>query len=162
MKINIDYRRIAFFIGAMIVSLWCGWKGQPLVHLSSDARSMITDVFAILAGFLMTVLTLVMEPKADARVWRETAAKRTNFVSRITRYKWLFMLYLIVLGFVFAGNLLGDSKDDSLSGALIWVERTYLTLATLAFIISLTLPNRLMQLQVDRYDEVIRDQKKPD
>jgi hypothetical protein len=72
------------------------------------------------------------------------------------------MLYLIVLGFVFAGNLLGDSKDDSLSGALIWVERTYLTLATLAFIISLTLPNRLMQLQVDRYDEVIRDQKKPD
>lgn len=43
-----------------------GWKGQPLVHLSSDARSMITDVFAILAGFLMTVLTLVMEPRASS------------------------------------------------------------------------------------------------
>ncbi|WP_095139519.1 hypothetical protein [Pseudomonas sp. Irchel s3a10] len=159
---KIDYRRIAFFLGAAIVSAWCGWKGQPLIHLSSDARSMITDVFAILAGFLMTVLTLVMEPKADARVWRETAAKRSNFVNRIVRYKWLFMLYLVVLGFVFLGNLIGDSKDSSLDASLVWVERIYLSLATLAFIVSLTLPNRLMQLQVDRYDEVIRDQKKPD
>jgi hypothetical protein len=157
---NIDWRRLAFFLGAAFVSGWCGWHGQPLVHENNDARSMITDVFSILAGFLMTVLTLLIEPKPTAKIWREAAAKKTTFVNRIIRYKWLFMLYLGVLGLVFFANLLDKSKGSA--DLLLWVERLYLTLATLAFIISLTLPNQLMQLQVGRYNEMIDEKKKPD
>jgi uncharacterized membrane protein HdeD (DUF308 family) len=156
---NIDWRRMLFFLGAFFVSAWCGWHGQPLVHDNNDARSMITDVFSILAGFLMTVLTLLIEPKPTAKIWREAASKKTTFVNRIIRYKWLFMLYLGVLGMVFAANLL--TKDPSSSSVLLWVERIYLSLATLAFIISLTLPNQLMQLQVGRYNEMIDEKKKP-
>lgn len=156
---NIDWRRMLFFLGAATVSGWCGWYGQPLVHDNNDARSMITDVFSILAGFLMTVLTLLIEPKPTAKIWREAASKKTTFVNRIIRYKWLFMLYLGVLGMVFAANLL--TKDSSFAAVLLWVERIYLSLATLAFIISLTLPNQLMQLQVGRYNEMINEQKKP-
>jgi hypothetical protein len=156
---DIDWRRITFFLGAAIVSAWCGWHGQPLVHDNNDARSMITDVFSILAGFLMTVLTLLIEPKPTAKIWREAASKKTTFVNRIIRYKWLFMLYLIVLGMVFAANLL--TKDVAFAGVLLWVERIYLSLATLAFIISLTLPNQLMQLQVGRYNEMINEKKHP-
>lgn len=157
---NIDWRRLLFFLGAAVVSGWCGWHGQPLVHENNDARAMITDVFSILAGFLMTVLTLLIEPKPTAKIWREAAAKKTTFINRIIRYKWLFMLYLSVLGLVFAANLLGKSKDSV--ELLLWVERAYLTLATLAFIISLTLPNQLMQLQVGRYNEMINEKKKPE
>ncbi|MFC6478918.1 hypothetical protein ACFQDN_23700 [Pseudomonas asuensis] len=73
---DIDWRRVLFFLGAAGVSIWCGWHGQPLVHESDDARSMITDVFSILAGFLMTVLTLLIEPKPTAKIWREAASKR--------------------------------------------------------------------------------------
>lgn len=156
---NIDWRRVMFFLGAAIISAWCGWYGQPLVHDNNDARSMITDVFSILAGFLMTVLTLLIEPKPTAKIWREAASKKTTFVNRIIRYKWLFMLYLSVLGMVFAANLL--TKNPSYAGALLWIERIYLSLATLAFIISLTLPNQLMQLQVGRYNEMIDEKKKP-
>jgi hypothetical protein len=156
---NIDWRRMLFFLGAATVSAWCGWYGQPLVHDNNDARSMITDVFSILAGFLMTVLTLLIEPKPTAKIWREAASKKTTFVNRIIRYKWLFMLYLSVLGMVFAANLL--TKDSDFAAVLLWVERVYLSLATLAFIISLTLPNQLMQLQVGRYNEMIDEQKKP-
>tara|TARA_R110000868_G_scaffold21144_2_gene88190 strand:+ start:2579 stop:3076 length:498 start_codon:yes stop_codon:yes gene_type:complete len=157
---DIDWRRVLFFLGAAVVSAWCGWHGQPLVHESNEARSMITDVFSILAGFLMTVLTLLIEPKPTAKIWREAASKKTIFVNRIVRYKWLFMLYLSVLGMVFAANLL--DKSESYIYALVWLERSYLTLATLAFIISLTLPNQLMQLQVSRYNEMIDEKKKPD
>ncbi|MEO8644016.1 hypothetical protein [Pseudomonas sp.] len=157
---SIDWRRLFFFLGAATVSVWCGWHGQPLIHESDDARSMITDVFSILAGFLMTVLTLLIEPKPTAKIWREAASKKTTFVNRIIRYKWLFMLYLIVLGMVFTANLLDKSKDYA--DALVWIERIYLALATLAFIISLTLPNQLMQLQVGRYNEMIDEKKKPD
>lgn len=156
---NIDWRRLLFFLGAAFVSGWCGWHGQPLVHENNDARSMITDVFSILAGFLMTVLTLLIEPKPTAKIWREAAATKTTFVNRIIRYKWLFMLYLIILGMVFAANLLEKNKD--LATTLIWLERVYLSFATLAFIISLTLPNQLMQLQVGRYNEIIDEKKKP-
>lgn len=154
---NIDYRRLAFLIGASFVAGWAGWYGQPLIHESSDARSMITDVFAILAGFLMTVLTLLIEPKPTTKVWREAAAKKGNFINRLVRYKWLFMLYLIVLGLIFICNLLSTTKD--FAEAIIWLERIYLGFATLAFIISLTLPNQLMQLQVDRYCEMIEAKK---
>lgn len=156
---NIDWRRIIFLLGAATVSGWCGWHGQPLIHESDDARSMITDVFSILAGFLMTVLTLLIEPKPTAKIWREAASKKTTFVNRIIRYKWLFMLYLIVLGMIFSANLL--ATDPELVNPLIWLERIYLTLATLAFIVSLTLPNQLMQLQVGRYNEMIDEKKKP-
>ncbi|MHC6224012.1 hypothetical protein ACYU03_04430 [Pseudomonas sp. X10] len=159
---SVDYRRVSFAIGASIVAIWCGWKGQPLIHESSDARSMITDVFAILAGFLMTVLTLLMEPKADAKVWRGTAAKKNNFVRRIIRYKWLFMSYLLVLGMIFIDNLLIDSKKNEYISISVKLEYVYLSLAAYAFIISLTLPNRLMELQVDRYDELVEAQKKPE
>lgn len=157
---RIDWRRLLFFLGAASISAWCGWHGQPLVHENNDARSMITDVFSILAGFLMTVLTLLIEPKPTAKIWREAAAKKTTFVNRIIRYKWLFMLYLAVLGLVFVANLLDKGKDSA--EVLLWVERLYLTLATLAFIISLTLPNQLMQLQVGRYNEMIDEKKKPE
>ncbi|CRM28481.1 hypothetical protein [Pseudomonas sp. 25 E 4] len=156
---EIDWRRIAFFLGAVFISIWCGWYGQPLVHDNNDARSMITDVFSILAGFLMTVLTLLIEPKPTAKIWREAASKKTTFVNRIIRYKWLFMLYLSVLGMVFVANLL--TKAAGVAEILLWVERIYLSLATLAFIISLTLPNQLMQLQVGRYNEMINEKKKP-
>ena len=157
---DIDWRRMWFFIGAAVVSVWCGWYGQPLIHESDDARSMITDVFSILAGFLMTVLTLLIEPKPTAKIWREAASKKTTFVNRIVRYKWLFMLYLSVLGMVFAANLLSESEECA--EILVWLERLYLSFATLAFIISLTLPNQLMQLQVNRYNEIIEEKKKPD
>ncbi|SEJ85754.1 hypothetical protein [Pseudomonas sp. NFR16] len=157
---KIDWRRVFFFLGAAIVSVWCGWHGQPLIHESDNARSMITDVFSILAGFLMTVLTLLIEPKPTAKIWREAASKKTTFVNRIVRYKWLFMLYLSVLGMVFAANLL--SKSEDCAEILVWLERAYLSLATLAFIISLMLPNQLMQLQVSRYNEMIEEKKKPD
>lgn len=154
---KIDWRRVLFFLAAAFVSLWCGWHGQPLVHASSDARSMLTGVFSILAGFLMTVLTLLIEPKPTAKIWREAASKKTTFVNRVIRYKWLFTLYLSVLGMLFVANLL--STDKSYSDSLIWLERLYLALATLAFIISMTLPNQLMQLQVSRYNEMINEKR---
>lgn len=153
-----DYRRLAFFAGALVVSGFAGWHGQPLVHESKDAASMITSVFSILAGFLMTVLTLLIEPKPTAKIWRESAALKTNFVNRLIRYKWLFMLYLIVLGAIFCTELV--ATNAKYSSAVVWMERVYLTLTCLGFIISLTLPNQLMQLQVDRYNELIEEKKK--
>ncbi|MEC4024922.1 hypothetical protein VSO52_19360 [Pseudomonas fulva] len=156
----IDYRRAFFGVCTGIIAVWCGIKGQSLIHDSESARSMITDVFAILAGFLMTVLTLLMEPKVDAKVWRGTEARKSNFINRIIRYKWLFMSYLLVLGMIFVDNLIIDSKKPDLLPISVYIEYVYLSLATYAFIVSLTLPNRLMELQVDRYEEVVNEQRK--
>ena len=153
-----DYRRVLFFLGVVIVSSFAGYTGQPLISGNDEAMSIITDVFAILAGFLMTVLTLLIEPKPTARIWREAAATKQNFVNRLVRYKWLFMLYLIVLGIGFYITL-ADGKSSP--NVLLWVERIYLGGACMAFIISLTLPSQLMSLQVNRYNEMIEEAKRP-
>ncbi|MBU0562277.1 MAG: hypothetical protein KJ890_01805 [Gammaproteobacteria bacterium] len=152
-----DVRRVLFFIGAAFISIVAGYTGQSLIKDNANAISIITDVFSILAGFLMTVLTLLIEPKPTARIWREAAATKRNFVHRLVRYKWLFMLYLIVLAMGFLITLL---KDGASADIQLWAERIYLGLACLAFIISLTLPSQLMNLQVSRYNEMIEELQK--
>lgn len=82
---DVDYRRLLFFLGAFVVSAFAGWYGQPLIHGNKEASSMIIDVFSILAGFLMTVLTLLIEPKPTAKIWREAASVKQNFVNRLVR-----------------------------------------------------------------------------
>lgn len=152
-----DLRRVLFFLGAAFVSAVVGYTAQPLIRGNGEAMSVITDVFSILAGFLMTVLTILIEPKPTARIWREAAATKRNFVNRLVRYKWLFMLYLLVLGMGFYISL---TKDNAHPIILLWIERAYLATACLSFIISLTLPSQLMNLQVTRYNEMIEELKK--
>lgn len=153
-----DARRLFFFLGSLFISGYVSWFGQPLIHDNKDAVDIITTVFSILAGFLMTVLTIIIEPKPGAKIWRTDAARRENFYFRIVRYKWLFMLYLIVLGMAFFISLLNKKMADY--PLMIQVaEYLFVGFSSLSFIISLTLPNQLIRLQMERYDEMIEEKK---
>lgn len=159
----IDWRRIGFFIGASALSGVAGWCGQPLVHGNTEAVGVIVNVFSILAGFLVTIMTLLGEPSLfRGRTWRADAIRRSNVYRRLVRHKWLFITYLLVLGFVFAATLITKKYPEH--AAVIWLERIYLSLAALAFIMSLVLPSRLMNLQLARFDELVESRKsgKPD
>lgn len=151
---NIDWKRLGPFFAAVAVSGVVGWFGQPFVHENEEARGVIVNVFSILAGFLITVMTLLGEPGLyRGRTWRSEAVKRSNVYQRLVRHKWLFVTYLLVLGLVFVTTIVAKKYPCDI--AVVRLERIYLGLATLAFILSLMLPSRLMNLQLARFDELV-------
>lgn len=155
----VDWRRIAVFGLAVCVSVTIGWFGQPFVHGNEEARGVIVNVFSILAGFLITVMTLLGEPGLyRGRTWRSDAIKRSNVYQRLVRHKWLFITYLLVLGLVFVTTVVAKRYPCDI--AVVRLERVYLGLATLAFIRSLMLPSRLMNLQLARFDELVDSRRK--
>jgi len=130
------------------------------VHGNQEAVGVIVNVFSILAGFLVTIMTLLGEPMLfRGATWRSEAVKRSNVYRRLVRHKWLFVLYLLVLGLIFVSTLVTKKFPDHYT--VHWIERIYLGLATFAFCLSLTLPTRLMNLQLDRFDELVEAKKKP-
>lgn len=156
---SIDFKRLAFFGGVVILGACSGYFGQPLIHDNEQASGVIVNVFSILAGFLVTVMTLLGEPSLfRGRTWRSDAVRKSNVYRRLVRHKWLFILYLLVLGIVFVATLVFKKYPESCT--VVWLERIYLGLATIAFILSLVLPHRLMSLQLSRFDEMIESRKK--
>ena len=112
-----------------------------------------------MAGVLITIMTLLGEPGLyRGRSWRADAVRRSNVYRRLVRQKLLFILYLITLALVFVSMLL--KNDQSSLWLLRYVEMAYLSFACLAFILSLTLPGRLMSLQLARFDEMVESRRK--
>ena len=156
---QIDWHRISFFTFSVAAGCAAGWFGQPLIHGNNEAIGVIVNVFSILAGFLVTIMTLLGEPSLfRGRTWRSDAVKKSNIYRRLARHKWLFITYLSVLGFVFVATLFAKRCPDCT--AVIWLEHVYLGMATVAFIMSLALPHRLMSLQMARFEEMVESRRK--
>lgn len=158
---EIDRSSVNIFAIIVVASAVVGWYGQPFVHDNDEARGVIVNVFSILAGFLITVMTLLGEPGLyRGRTWRSDAVKRSNVYQRLVRHKWLFIAYLIVLALVFLTTIV--AKHDPNAMAVTWLEGLYLCFATFAFIYSLMLPSRLLNLQLARFDELVESRRKGD
>lgn len=157
-RLEVDWSRIGLFTAIVAVSAVIGWYGQPFVHGNDEARGVIVNVFSILAGFLITVMTLLGEPGLyRGRTWRSDAVKRSNVYQRLVRHKWLFISYLIVLALVFLTTIVAKREPD---GRLVTcLEGLYLGFATSAFIYSLMLPSRLLSLQLARFDELVESRR---
>ncbi|MEW5770812.1 MAG: hypothetical protein AB1831_10685 [Pseudomonadota bacterium] len=155
---NIDWRRVGLFLAISTSSALVGWWGQPFIHGNDEARGVIVNVFSILAGFLITVMTLLGEPGLfRGRTWRSDAVKRTNFYRRLVRHKWLFISYLIVLALVFLTSIV--AKLDPEGRIVMILEGFFLGFATFAFIYSLLLPSQLLNLQLTRFDEWVESRR---
>jgi hypothetical protein len=137
---------VALFAGA-VVSLW----GYPIYHGNDKARDVIVTVFAILAGFLIAVMTLLGDQSVLPGTWRIAEAQRRAIRMKLIQQKWLFYLYLCTLSVIFACTVFGSHWPN---GTAI-LERVYFGMATSAFILSFRLPSVLMEIQLDRVEAVV-------
>jgi hypothetical protein len=155
MKIAIG--RTCYFVASLTFGILAGVWGQPLIHGNSDAVNVIVTVFSILSGFLVAVITIIGDPSVAASRdrWRFSELHRDNVRRRLTRNKWLFVLYLVTVSLVFLAALV-----KNIPSIVLWVERAYLCLAVLAFCQSYKLPWALANIQMRRYDDIIEDQRK--
>lgn len=157
-RTRVDWLRLIFFSCSLAAGCVAGWFGQPYIHGNNDAVGVIVNVFSILAGFLVTLMTLLGDPGIyRGRTWRADAAKKSSVYRRLIRHKWLFILYLSVLGLIFVTTLIFKTIPDS--PVVLWMERLYVGLAAVAFLLSLALPQRLMNLQLAKYEELIENRR---
>lgn len=155
MKIAVG--RTCYFVASLALGILAGIWGQPLIHGNQDAVNVIVTVFSILSGFLVAVITIIGDPAVAASRdrWRFTELHRDNVRRRLTRNKWLFVLYLVTVSLVFLAALVKNHPSIA-----TWVERAYLCLAVLAFCQSYKLPWTLAHIQMRRYDDILEDQRK--
>jgi hypothetical protein len=69
---------------------------------------------------------------------------------------WLFVFYLISIGFLFAGALLNKAPEAVVSMVWkVWIERLYLFFGVSSFLFTFGLPYALLRFQLGRIDAEI-------
>lgn len=146
---EIDRQKIKFAVSLVLWSGLLAYWFQPLIHDNQSAVDVIVTVFSILAGFLVAVITLVGDPKSlPIGSWRIARIGSELTYNRLTRYKWLFKVYLITLLLIFVSIILREHCPQ----AVVVIEYAYMFFATAACVLSFQLPSALMQLQQERIE----------
>lgn len=154
---NIDWKRTLFIVTAAVVGIASGLFGQPFIHGNERAISVIVNVFSILAGFLVAIMTIMADPSGFmTKSWRSAEKARPAIYTKLLRQKYLFILYLSVLLMITVQSLI-ENKLPNIASIL---EQIYFGAAVTAFILSLGLPSALMKIQMDRHDEMIEQRRK--
>jgi hypothetical protein len=154
-----DWKRIAYFLVVLGAGVAAGYFGGSLIHDNHEASEVIITVFPILAGFLIAIMTIVGDPTVFAvGPWRAVELARNPTFDRLARQKWLFLVYLATVACVFAAALLKRNCPRLTE----YLERVYLGLAVISFLLSVSLPGALMKIQLERYDIMISRKKSGD
>ncbi|MCM2973480.1 hypothetical protein [Larsenimonas suaedae] len=130
---------------------------QPLIHQNKGASDVLVNVFSILAGFLVAVMTIMSEPIIyRKRNWRYNKLTKGNYRKSLIRHKDLFHAYLITLVLIFSSRLVNENDAPCLK---LWSEYFYIFFACISFFFSIGLPDRLISKQLERFDEQIEEKK---
>jgi hypothetical protein len=146
------------FIGGGLAARY----GQPLAHENADSILIIITVMTVFAGFLVAIITILGDPAMiPSGSWRIAELRRTNIESRLLVHIWLFIFYLIAIGFLFAGALLNKAPEDSVSMLWkAWIERLYLFFGVSSFLLTFGLPFALLKFQLSRIDSEIERRRR--
>jgi amino acid permease len=149
------------FVLILVLSALLGYVGQPFVHGNEKAIDLIINVFAILAGFLIAIMTLFSDMRFDEDAnWRQLQVREQLQGQKYSKHSMLFYTYLAVLICVFVVVLL-NNKPEYQDGNLIKLfEHAYLCLACISVFYSMFLPSRLIQSRKEELKKLM-DKKKP-
>lgn len=137
------------FLCLAIIAAFLAWKGQPFLYENEKALDIIINVFSILSGFLIAILTLFSDIRVDGANWRKLELQEQVQVQRYNKHALLFFAYLSVLITAFVTNLLIGQPNSIWKNSLlvIWLERICLFLTILSITYSLFLPSNLIKMR---------------
>lgn len=143
-----------------MVSGAAAYYGEPLVRHNTDAILILTTVFTVFAGFLVAIITVLGDPALIPEgSWRTAEGRRESVESQLIVHVWLFVTYLLAIGFLFAGVIVRDSHDVS-EVIKVWIDRAYLFLGVLSFLFTFGLAKSMLAFQMARLDAEIRKRRK--
>lgn len=145
---------------AVLLSIALGvsaaYWGQPYIQGNDAAINTLVTVFSILAGFLVAIIAVVGEAAVlTPGSWRAAEMERESALRRLERHRVLFLLYIATLLLVFISAVIGTELPTT----ALWIERTFVFLATIAFFWSFWLPFALIRAQRERIDRYIEQRR---
>jgi hypothetical protein len=153
--------RAVFILLCAAAAAAAAYFGQPFVGHNSDLVVVLTTVFAVFAGFLIAIITILGDPSLiPDGSWRIAEARRDNIERRLIWHSWLFVLYLLTIGLLFTGLLLEKAVSADWLHWREWIERAYLFFGVFSFLLSFALPWALMKLQRARVDAEIERRRR--
>jgi hypothetical protein len=149
--------RALFIFSCLFLGGLTAYYGQPLAHENGDSLLIIITVMTVFAGFLVAIITILGDPgMIPDGSWRVAELRRNNIEARLITHIWLFVFYLISIGFLFAGALLNKAPEVLVSMEWkIWIERLYLFFGVSSFLLTFGLPIALLRFQLGRVDAEI-------
>lgn len=155
--------RLAFILFCAAAAAVVAPYVQPYVHHNADLVLIIVTVFAVFAGFLVAVITIVGDPTLiPDGSWRVAESRRENIERRLVTHVWLFLLYLVTIAFLFAGVVLQKAILDHHSLLKVWIERACIFFSVFSFLLTFGLPIALMKTQRARVDAEIERRRRRD
>lgn len=150
-KSRIVFYIMSFLLGGIVATYAC-----PLISGNPDALNIISTIFSVLAGFLLAILTFISDPAILQGKSKQYLSVHKVEVSRvILRHSILFYMYLLTLALVFTISLMSSIKDESFKETLVYIEQTMLFFATSSFVLSLGLPQVLVDIQSRRLEQIM-------
>jgi hypothetical protein len=151
------YRR-AIFIGFCAIAGAVGaYYWQPYIDPNSDAVLIVITVFAVFAGFLIAIISVLGDPALlPEGSWRAAEMRRDTVERRLIWHSWLFTAYLVTIALLFTGVVLSKARlDENHLWIKEWIERGYLFIGISAFLFSFALPWTMRTIQRRRVDTEI-------
>jgi hypothetical protein len=157
-------RRALLILCCFSVGAYASYYGQPFAHENGDVILIIITVMTVFAGFLVAIITILGDPAMIPEgSWRTAEVRRDNMEARLITHIWLFVYYLIAIGFLFVGALLNKAPDTVVSHDWkMWIERLYLFFGVTAFLFTFALPNALRKFQISGIDAGIERRRRRD
>jgi hypothetical protein len=120
-------------------------------HDNSNAVTVVTAAFSILAGFVIAVLGLGWDDRViRARTWRHGVAELHLIKKDLRRHRLMFYLYLAVLALALFGTLVRNASFAKILDFLV------LFLSSIALIYSFRLPSYMTRRQLTELDKLIK------
>jgi hypothetical protein len=141
----------ALFSGVVAYNWGC------YLQLSDDALSGIIGLFSILAGVLVAVISIVGDPSMLLPGnWRVGFEHAKDIQDKISRFSYLFTLYILTVFFVIIAQIAKVGNVDQKN--IIFDFLAFFSM--FGFMLSLPLPFSLMSIQKERMNEEIKRRKK--
>lgn len=155
MKRKISKLKVLSFILTMVVSAAFAYLFYSKYHDNSNAITVVTAAFSILAGFLVAILGIGWDERLiRSKSWRSSVVELTLIKGDMRKHQAMFYLYLFVLVLVFFSSL--DFKipwvDDCLDFFVIFFS-------CIALVYSFKLPGYLMRKNMSELDRIIRERQ---
>ena len=153
--------RAAYIVVSAIVAMCASYFGAHMVHRNTDAITVMITMFTVFAGFVVAIVVILGDPALlPAGSWRNAEAHRENIRRRLIRHQYLFWVYLLTIGFIFAATLFKEVGEETTLGKIgKAVEYLYFGIAVFAFLLTLALPQWVTDLQQARVDAEIERRK---
>lgn len=152
---NLDIKAIIITVLNILASSFFSYFFTETLSNNTDALNLVANIFSILTGFLLLVITLSGDNSSVSLGLTEVERvyQTSRFLIRFNRYYSLFLLYLLTLALIFIYYLL--SKDKSHTGVALTCSIVIIThaisfLTCFSFVQSTFIPMKLKKLYTEK------------